>query len=543
MNIACNVNVISNSSSLQTQLLDQVSPGNVDAIVLFLPKNWGSNTIGDIIYITHQVARFPAATPVLIIGCEMTIPDDNLIKYVHPERDNAIKDLCRLALGRSHSIGVRGHLTYTYLTLILGFKAETVDIIFSASAPEAKDGLRNFLSKNCPLLLSCENEIMEFQRNPGRFFFAKSIRLSAPYISVEGSDARLNCDCIINGSKKTLWLETASQYRQFLVSEVIDPFVCAVLPFAMRNNHDIECDSPVSGSLYCLLDDVLIPHLSRYDERLYRTLILAELDFVDRVPGDAVATGMSCGVDSFYSAIKYSNPKYGSLSLTHLYCGNYLYGNDSLVYKRAQAAANDFGLKLVTTKTNLSELLPMEHINVHFFKTLFGILGLRKLFRAYYYSSAEDFGSFTLKDNSVGDTTNYELLLLYCFNYPGMQLLSGGGSTQRVQKTKVISQSWIARKHLNVCLHSNRKVNCGECAKCLRTLLTLDMFNVLDAFVEVFDIPAYFANRTKALSYLIAEKNSVYLAGVYQYFRHNFPDEMNEAERLSSDRVIGPVIS
>jgi uncharacterized Fe-S cluster-containing radical SAM superfamily protein len=58
------------------------------------------------------------------------------------------------------------------------------------------------------------------------------------------------------------------------------------------------------------------------------------------------------------------------------------------------------------------------------------------------------------------------------------------------------------------------------------------MLKQLESFRDVFDVDTYFSNRINALSYLLTEKDSVFLAGVYQYFRQNVPEEMNEAEQL-----------
>ncbi|MGA3164269.1 MAG: hypothetical protein ABSD77_08780 [Verrucomicrobiota bacterium] len=59
-----------------------------------------------------------------------------------------------------------------------------------------------------------------------------------------------------------------------------------------------------------------------------------------------------------------------------------------------------------------------------------------------------------------------------------------GGSFDRFTKTKYISQSDIALKHLHVCWQKGSDTNCGQCEKCCRTWLSLDLLGVLDKAVS-----------------------------------------------------------
>src|SRR5690606_25109862 len=105
------------------------------------------------------------------------------------------------------------------------------------------------------------------------------------------------------------------------------------------------CEAPVTEMFLHNLQEILVPHLCKYDRRLHQTSILASADGSILHSGQAVGTGMSCGVDSFYTASLYYKHKLERMRLTHLYCGNYLYGNESLVYGRARQAAKDMGFR------------------------------------------------------------------------------------------------------------------------------------------------------------------------------------------------------
>lgn len=515
---------------------------SVSMIILMLEKNWGSLSIDRIKALMHWVSSYPKDVPCYIVGCETKIPGDALLdnslqRYVHKERDDAIRSLCDEVLKRSSSIGVREEVTYVYLTKMLGYSEELIDVIYAAGSENNSYLLHAFLNKNNSALNCFEKDFLRFQVQPRVLYerpinCEKNIVVTPPYITASNETVRLSSDIRIDGEIRALWCETNNIYHQFLLSERADAFVCAVLPYAMRTGKDIVCEVPVSEQFLHNLNEILVPNLCAGDVRLYKSKIIAPSDSSSLIAGNAVATGMSCGVDSFYTTSLYKSSKFKSMNLTHLYCGNYLYGNSGPIFERAASAAQDLNLPLVQTATNINEFFGLPHLYTHFFKTMFGVLSLRKLFRVYYYSSAEDFSGFNLRDNSIRSTADSELLLLYVFNSPDFQIITGGGGYSRFEKTRAICSFPTAQKFLNVCLYPNLDVNCGKCDKCLRTLLMIDMLNSLELFKEVFNINDYMENRIDAFVYLVTQKRSKTLAVVYDHFMKTEQNLINQAEAI-----------
>jgi len=188
------------------------------------------------------------------------------------------------------------------------------------------------------------------------------------------------------------------------------------------------------------------------------------------------------------------------------------------------------GLAYVSTTNNLGDILTLPHLQTHFYKIMFGVLSLKKLFKHYFYSSAEDLGVFKLVNNASNDTIYSELLLLYSFSTKEMSLHSGGGKAHRLEKTKYIAGNETAQKYLNVCLFPEKSINCGICEKCQRTLLMLDMLGYLDEFNESFDILKYKKNRKRHFEYLVRQKKSYNLKRVYDFFKKEEPTLISEAE-------------
>lgn len=552
MKIATNVHLsFTPIDGYDVVLLGEPDP-DVSMIVLMLPRNWGSLSVEKIDTLTDIVSAYPSNVRCVVIGAETTIPDFEFKKYRSPARDTAVRRLCDEVLRRSSSIGVRGKITFSYLTEVLGYSPEKVDVIYSQTSPhqqltpEDYETIRQFLRKNECELEPFIPQILKFQQRPSQTIsyersrsFAPDIIVDSPYLTTTSTGVRLNADVEIDGTKRTIWCETDKEYADGLMHERADAFISILLPFAMRSNRNIISKAPVTENFLHNLTQILIPQLTTYDTRLYATQIIAQPDASRLTPGHAVATAMSCGVDSFYTASLYASSPFTSMNLTHLYVGNYLYGNESKVYVRAERVAAEMALPLIRTTTNLNEEIPLQHISTHFFKSMFSILSLRKLFRIYYYSTTEDFSHFDLRANGTRDTAGIELLLLYTFSCPDFQIVSGGVKAERPEKTRAIAGMPIVQRHLNVCLYPDKEINCGNCAKCMRTLLTLDMLGSLDDFTTVFPITAYRANRRESFVHLASQKKSPYLAEVYRHFALTEPSLVNDAEAEYRSRQRG----
>lgn len=541
MKIATNIpESLSPSLAYQVFRIDEDKAIEATAIVISLEKNFGANSVDRINNLTYWLSRFPQEIPCYLVGCESTIPpsavhDGTILKYKDNSRDEAIRKLCDEVLSRSNSIGVREHITYLHLTEIIGYKNDRIKIIYEKNKVNNQENLKDFIEDNNSLLKLIERDLLRFQTNPTVIYTpgkvtSKTITISKPHIEKVDKKVRVFSLIGIDDQHQKLWCETDEIYKHFLVTDRADAFVCAVLPFALRTGKDIVCEAPVTEQFLNNINKVLIPNLCKSDTRLHNVKVMASIATDSAICGNAVATGMSCGVDSFYTLIEYSNPNLNHLKLTHLYCGNYLYGNDSLIYKRAEKVADMVDLPLVETTTNINEFFSIPHIYIHFFKTMFGVLSLKKLFKTYIYSSAEDFTQFNMSDNSRRSTADFELLLLYTFSTQDFQILSGGGGASRLEKTTEICEHQVVNEYLNVCLYPNLDTNCGKCPKCLRTLLMIDMNDSLQKFKNVFDIKHYQANRLLAFKHLSKNKDYKMLAETYLYFSKHEPELIKLAE-------------
>ena len=83
-------------------------------------------------------------------------------------------------------------------------------------------------------------------------------------VETEKNKVRQYCEIEIESDVKKIWFEVDSKYKEYLVTDRADAYVIGLLNYAMRNNHDIKCDIPVTDELLYNLNEVLIPMLAKY---------------------------------------------------------------------------------------------------------------------------------------------------------------------------------------------------------------------------------------------------------------------------------------
>ncbi|MEM9480907.1 MAG: hypothetical protein AAGA58_14730 [Verrucomicrobiota bacterium] len=195
----------------------------------------------------------------------------------------------------------------------------------------------------------------------------------------------------------------------------------------------------------------------------------------------------SGGVDSMYSLLKHRD------EITHAI---FVHGCDIPLQERIyrerisrhlQAAADDFGVKLVEVETNLLD-----------FSNLFGHWG-------YHYhgcglAAIAILLSGTLRKVLIASSDPYSLIVPWGSSYitdplwssAALELVHDGSECDRLDKTRIVANNETALKYLRVCFENPTKgQNCGRCEKCYRTMIGLRLCQALEhcpAFNEPLDL-------------------------------------------------------
>ena len=357
------------------------------------------------------------------------------------------------------------------------------------------------------------------------------IKICTPkIINFDDNHSRLSCDIYVDNEKRNVWFEVEKEYEQYLCFERSDAFLIGLLSWAMRSGHDIECSIPVTDELLYNIEEYLIPSLTKYSQALNKIKIEAQtLPAIDNM--GMVATGCSCGVDSFHSILNNINSKYSFCKLTHLCLNNVgsfpadLIENDLVESRRSavRKVADELGLKAVITNSNFADVFKQSHLLTHTYSSMFAVFCLQKLWKTYFYASTYDFSNFKLKYNDIKDASYTELLLLNCFSNKKLRIYSEGAAKTRLEKTAFIADSKLAQKYLHVCLFKTK--NCGKCLKCKRTMNTLYALKKLEKFKEVFDVDYYKKHKDFYLDelYRLHLNNDIMTAPEYEILKNKIP--------------------
>lgn len=347
------------------------------------------------------------------------------------------------------------------------------------------------------------------------------IKISKPFIEKN----RLCVNVIDQEQKKLLWYEFEREYIKYLCTERLDGFVITLLLYAMKTGQDIICEEKLSEKLYYQISNFLIPTISNNLPIYKKINIKAELDNTILPSENRVGTGISLGVDSFYTLLSNLNNKTTNFNVTHLTCfnvgGNGSYGGEGArkLFNERNKIGRKFCMKnkfpFITVDSNISEIIMMDNLETHSFRQMAVPLFLQKLFSKYYYSSGYDFNSFKIDVH----VAHYDLLNVHCFSTENIDFYSTGGEVSRIDKIKYISQFEITYPYLNVC--TNQHNNCSQCKKCIRTMLELYSIDMLDYYKDSFDIDLFYKNLTKNLSDIIKYKNELYYLDILATMKKN----------------------
>ena len=354
------------------------------------------------------------------------------------------------------------------------------------------------------------------------------VHIESPRVVSDADFATLEAFLSIDGKREKVWFKVAKKYEPYLCFERSDAFVIAVLNYAMRNQHDIRCDTPISEDLYYNIDRYLIDALVKYNKDFYRPVITAPIASEDLPCAGAVGTGISCGVDSLHALACQTKTKFVRHNITHLAFNNVgSHGEgekgELLYQKRLQLPkqfAEEYGFELVASDSNLMNVVQQNHFKTHTYSSMFAVYCLQKLYSVYYYASSGcRYHEFTLIDRPEIASGSYEMLSLPLFSTHALRIYSEGEGMSRMEKLRDVVKYVPSYKYLNVCLREEH--NCGKCEKCIRTLLGIDALGELDKYAEVFDIGYYRKNKKwylQQMLYQMARHKHDYFE-IYPYFK------------------------
>lgn len=333
----------------------------------------------------------------------------------------------------------------------------------------------------------------------------------------------LKCNICFDGNNETITVDVTEKLQSYLTADRIDFVVVGLLCFAINHGYDFESHLPITEDLYYNLNVQLIDILA-VNPGGHRTKINAPVCPAIQERGGIVATGISCGVDCFYTIATHSGenvPKANRLTdLCFFDAGSHetgksdgssraLYEGRLSLCKRF-AEENNYGFLYINS--DIYKIIDKyaargySHLENHTFMALACIYAVQKGLSKYYYSAGYSYTEFHCSKDKTDyqlDSAYYDLLTLTACSVTGLQFSSIGASLDRLEKTKVIADYKPAFNYLNVCV--NTVENDSKCFKCVRTMLTLNALGKLDKFKNVFDVKCFKNHLSEYLGQLYIE--------------------------------------
>jgi hypothetical protein len=286
------------------------------------------------------------------------------------------------------------------------------------------------------------------------------------------------------------------------LSKSSDAFLAAALFPAMKVNQPLHISGTVSPKLLTAAERMQDTYHKWFPE-FQKIPVQAESILSDNMNSSAdVGLFFSGGVDSFYTLLKNQD------EITKLILINgFMYEKDSQrpkVTEEIQEVAHEMGKSLIVVEVNIREFSDQytywEDQYAGVAMASVGLL-LSPQFRKLYFASSFSYEHWK--------PTAIHPLLEPFFSTESLIFEIDGSEADRPEKIACIAQSDVTLNSLRTC-SSKYSYNCGQCEKCLRTMIALQAVGALErcsTFKQKLDIKAVSSIKLDELRDIYEKEN------------------------------------
>jgi hypothetical protein len=298
---------------------------------------------------------------------------------------------------------------------------------------------------------------------------------------------------------KSMWFATNGEDPLFEPG-LADAFIAALIPVAMKLGQNVQVNGRVSSRLAYGLD----AYQSILNTWWPETFKLVDIHYQELDPRrqDQYPEGVACtfsgGLDSFHAVVEQlpSRLQNSTFNITHALMIN---GFDQLadlehrglaqqMFKTYDPVLSEWGVKLLMIDTNIKQFrdaaMPRQEVvkcygsslaaSAHALSGVFGRFGIAGG-GGYAHSDMIPTGSHPVMDHHLSSDQ--------------LQIIFAGANKSRAGKLEMLADIPVVQKHLRVCFdipefnpRTGSVINCGECEKCVRTLVGLIIIGKLEKF-------------------------------------------------------------
>ena len=296
--------------------------------------------------------------------------------------------------------------------------------------------------------------------------------------------ARVEFETPVPDMAESLWFEFPKEYED-LVTDRADAFLSTMLLVAMRRGEKtIKVKGEVSPRFLIGINEYQtafrIWPIWRFKPIRIECESLIPPSTENR---DIVMSAFSGGVDSFFTLKSYlpGNELPKSVQISHLL---FVHGFDiRLEYPESfpilrdaySAMSGRLGIKLISCRTNCQQFGTRVNWGLYHGSALIGAAhAVGRRTALFHVPSSHSFTSLMPWGSDPG--------IDYLLSTEATQVMHHGSGFTRTEKTEAIANWEEVWDKLRVCAPNDSTINCSECEKCLRTMMTLDMLGVLEHY-------------------------------------------------------------
>ena len=337
---------------------------------------------------------------------------------------------------------------------------------------------------------------------------------------------RLCASISIDGNDYCLWLSVDKKNSDALCRDRADGFIAGLLPLAIREHHDIVSCVPVTDLLIDSIKHDFIDVVTQQEPSIYKVSIDAPLIKPIYKTKTVHATGLSCGVDCFYT-VKNRILAAGGDGKVFVLSNSHPRGvgqtkdqtEDQFNYliKNAKAVSDELGIELLVVDTNYAsgEVPGLTIINYTTFCNAFCALCLQKRFSVYYLASGGPIADFGLKYLKNGmfrtDCSNYDLITVQALSIPGLKFIVDG-LEWRMDKIRRLVDWDVFQNHFDTCFFhpphqkANGTYDCEKCMHSINEIMAVVGKKGMAKFGNVIDVEYVWSHMSEYLAYLIVQR-------------------------------------
>ena len=330
----------------------------------------------------------------------------------------------------------------------------------------------------------------------------------------------------------SIWYQTDEENGKYLTDDRADAFVVGLLFTAVSTGCDIHSDVSVSDSLLYQLNEYYLPSMDKMLDNGPTHLFAPEIKTKVKCE-NAVGTGYSAGVDSFYTVCQHTGDRLKDApyrpALTHLviinagvFEGENAHKTFENAVENAWSLAKEMGLKTVGIDSNIQYVLDEHYLSTYSLRLCSAVLALQGLFGTYLLSSgghAQESFKMVKENNAYGDLLTCQML-----STAKLRFISYGAGVRRIDKIRTLVDFKPCYTRLHPCFVTPVGTkNCGHCKKCRRDSTSLWAMGALNRFSEVYNIPQVERDRDVNIAFLLATSNDpLYAEALEEMKLHGF---------------------